>query len=261
MDNKTILYVPWSVRTDGESLMYDMTIPTEKEAKPLIFHEFLRLDPDDPDQIAHFAGRWGVLGICSQHGMPVGHPLRTYMSAGPCEPAHVKLDGVPWFAEPLSKWRRIALKSAMLIRLARKIEQLDPGEQAEWEMIQGHLDLIYLPESKPERRNLNSSRSSLGLAIQDWLEIGRVIPRFGWDYKDENWILRHDIPSGPWGLFGWLALSLAIEIRGGRFAVCSNCGREYHVARLPSAGRPNYCPSEECRRALWRNNKRKHALG
>ena len=158
-------------------------------------------------------------------------------------------------------WTRIALKSAALIRVAKNIEQLKSGEQADWEMIQGHLDTLDSVGSEPERRNLNTSRSSLGDAIQDWLEMGRVRPRFQWDYKDKNWVLRHDLPAGPWGLFGWLALSLAIEIRGGRFAVCSNCGREHHVARLPSAGRPNYCTSEECRRALWRNNKRKHASG
>src|SRR5580698_8562662 len=108
MANMTILQVPWAVRTDGELLMYDMTAPKEKEATPLIFHEFLRLDPDDPQQIARFAGSWGTLGICSEHGMPVGHPRRSYMSPGHCEPAHVKLDGASWFAEPLSVWRRIA---------------------------------------------------------------------------------------------------------------------------------------------------------
>ena len=258
MTNKTTLQVPWTVWTDGESLMYDMTRPKEKEATPLIFHEFLRPNPDDPQQIVRFAGRWGALGICSQHGMPVGHPIQGGMLPAHCEPTHVRVDGANWFAEPLSKWKRICEKSSVLIRVARKIQQHNPGEQEEWEMIQGHLDPYLL---KRGRHRLNESRQNLGIAVQDWLEIGRVRPSFQWDFEDKDWIMRPDVPSGPWGLFGWLALRLAIEIRGGRFAVCSNCGTEHHVQRLPSAGKPNYCGSKECRRALWRNNKRKHASG
>jgi hypothetical protein len=36
MADKTFLYVPWAVRTDGELLMYDRTAPKEKEATPRI---------------------------------------------------------------------------------------------------------------------------------------------------------------------------------------------------------------------------------
>jgi hypothetical protein len=257
MTNTTILQVPWAVLTDGEFLIYDKTATIEKEATPLVFHEFLRLNPDDPEQIARFAGRWGALGFCREHGLPAGHPIRRDMNPGRCGPVQVKRDGTYWHAEPLSAWREIALKSASLLRVARNIEHL-PVEQADWEIIPGNLDS---PGPVDVARNLNTSRSHLANAVQDWLEIGRITPRFAWNFKDENWVLRHDVPAGPWALFGWLALRLAIEIRGGRFAVCSNCGREHYVARLPSAGKPNYCTSAECKRALWRNNKRKHAAG
>ena len=172
-----------------------------------------------------------------------------------CWPAKVKRDGEYWFAEPLSVWKRISEKSAALIRVAKKIEQMNPGEPAEWATIEGHSDHA----DNPAWLDLNTARLFFGRAIQDWLEIGGVRPRFDWDYERGSWMLRHDIPGGPWNLFGWLALRLAMEILGGRFAVCSNCGREHHVARLPSAGKPSYCASKECRRALWRNNKRKHA--
>jgi hypothetical protein len=257
MESKTILWVPRVVWTDGEFLLFNTGIEDEKEAAPLIFHQFLRLDAGDPEQIASFAGRWGVLGICDQHGLPVGHPLRHGMISGErCEPKKVKRKGEYWFAEPISVWRRISEKSAALIRVARKIEERNPGEMEEWETISGHLDL-----DNKIRLNLNTAKDFLARAVQDWLEIGGVQPRFDWDRERGNWMLRHDIPGGPWNLFGWLALRLAIEITGGRFAVCSNCGREHHVARLPSAGKPSYCTSEECRRALWRNNKRKNAAG
>jgi hypothetical protein len=172
----------------------------------------------------------------------------------PCWPRKVKRDGKYWFAEPLSVWRRMAEKSAALLRVARKIELRKPGEFADWEIIEGHVD-----DTDPVWENLNTARSFLARAIEDWLTIGGVGPRFDWDYQEGNWMLRHDIPAGPWNLFGWLALRLAVEIRGGRFAMCSNCGRAHHVARLPSEGKPSYCASKECRQALWRNNKRKKA--
>jgi hypothetical protein len=254
-ENRAILTVPRVVWTDGKFLMFNTGISDEKDADPLIFHQFLRLNADDPDQIASFAGRCGVLGICDQHGMPVGHPRPHRMSADErCWPKTVKRKGEDWFAEPLSAWQRISEKSAALIRVARKIEERNPGEMEEWGTIRGHLDL-----TNPIWLNLNTAKHFLAHEIQNWLEIGGVRPRFDWDYQRGNWMLRHDIPSETWNLFGWLALRLAIEITGGRFAVCSNCGREHHVARLPSAGKPSYCTSQECRRALWRNNKRKNA--
>jgi hypothetical protein len=258
--NKTILQVPFAVRTEGELLLYDTTATMEKEATPLIFHQFLRLNPNDPKQIADFARRWGALGLCHQHQLPTGHPIPSG-TPGNCWPAKVTRGGAVWLAEPLSKWREIALMSASLLRVARDIEQLKPGEKADWKIIQGNLDSPDPVGRKRVRRNLDTSRSKLAEVVQAWLGIGRISPRFAWDFEDENWVLRHDVPGGAWGLFGWLALRLAIEIRGGRFAVCSNCGREHHVDRLPSDGKPNYCKSEECRRALWRNNKRKHAAG
>jgi hypothetical protein len=256
MEKKTILRVPRVVRIEGKFLLHDTGAPDEKDASPLVLHQFLRLDADDPLQIADFAGTWGVLGICNQHGMPVGHPLRHGMIAKHCWPKKVKRDGEYWFAEPVSAWKRISGKAASLIRISRMIERLKPGEPADWRVIEGHLD-----ESDPPWGNLRTARSRFEPAIQDWLEIGGIRPRFEWDHERRNWMLRHDIPGGPWNLFGWLALRLAVEISGGRFALCSNCGREHHVARMPSAGKPSYCGSKECRRALWRNNKRENASG
>lgn len=255
MENKVILWVPHVVWTDGELLMHDMSAHDQTAADPLAFHQFLRVDAQDPQQIANFARRWGVLGLCDQHRMPVGHPLQHEMLSGEhCWPKKVKRDGATWFAEPISVWQRVSEKSAVMIRVARKIAQMNPGDPEEWASIRGGWNV-----DNPIWLNLNSAKWFLAQAVEEWLLIGGIRPRFEWDSERGNWMLRHDIPGGSWNLFGWLALRLAIEISGSRFAVCSNCGREHHVARLPSAGKPSYCTSDECRRALWRNNKRKKA--
>jgi hypothetical protein len=47
----------------------------------------------------------------------------------------VERNGERWFSERLSVWKRISEKSRVLIRVARKIEQMNPGEPEEWATI------------------------------------------------------------------------------------------------------------------------------
>jgi hypothetical protein len=262
LDSGIELLVYRGVELDGESLLWEATAPIRRAARPLTFSEFAdHLNPENDQEILKFARKWGVMGVCSEHGLPVSHALipgGASLGINPCWPAKVAKNGAEYYSEPLSFWRRAITKTQALRRIGSDILSDGTGRPEDWRI----LSSIEVSGDEPWNKK-SRARMMLGLEVQDWLNIGRVAPEFSWDGRENRWAMRHVAPGGgQWPLFSWLALHLAIEVAGGRGVICPYCQGTYFPDRLPSPGQRHCCPTNPaCRKKRDAEYKRDQRRG
>jgi len=257
LDTRIDLLIPRSVELlGGEFLRYDSGLPIQKAAPPKVFNDFAdHLDPNDNKAILKFAKSWGVMGVCEEHGLPVSHALipgGSTLGLKACWPSRVK--GTEYLVEPLDFWRRIITKTSAIRRVAADIASGGKGNKEHWHQIES-----YVVAGQEPWKSRSAAINMLSTAIQDWIYIGGVRPRFFWNETDARWKLVHAAPGGAlWPLFSWLAIQLAIEVGGGRgvVVVCPYCKDVYFPERLPTPGKRHSCKNAPCRQAYFRDYRR-----
>jgi hypothetical protein len=261
IETKMDLFVPHRVELFGEDLISDTTHPSKKEAKPRVFSEFTRIDPENNAEILAFARKWGTMGICREHGLPIAHGLIPGLAAfgvKRCWLRQIEIDGTAFFAEPLEFWRRAIGKARVLQRIGSDLSSDGGGSEPDWLFVE---DGLVIQGSEPWK-NPVLARRRLGQEVQHWLEIGRVHPAFFWSEHERRWMMRHSAPGGAqWKLFSWLGLRLAIEIAGGKGVICPYCQNTYFPERLPGPKQDHKCESPDCIKLYNRNQKRKRRNG
>jgi hypothetical protein len=185
---------------------------------------FLELADADDDSVYRFAKKWGALNIDAQ---PVPR-LRS--------------------REPISTWRDLASRVRAIQRLGINVDLERRGSDQDW---------VTLGEDPKQRSTLTEARFALMNHVRLLVAKAHLQPRLYWDGKRKQWQIDFD-SDGRSNLLAIIVLQLMIEVaRNEGYAICSNCKRSYLPSRQPSPGRKNYCDRKECKRAAWRNSKRR----
>ena len=104
--------IPPEIATDGVHLYWSLrkweSIRLIRPSRTML-DQFLSLAEGDGEQICRFARKYGVLGICAEHGMPSSHSLDCDMVPAP------RIGG---WSEPLDRWRYYAKQFQAVLRVA-----------------------------------------------------------------------------------------------------------------------------------------------
>lgn len=219
----------------GPLVMTGRPMPTAVGRGMLL--EFVGLPQRDVSSIAAFAGRWGVLHLCS-HELPRTHPQTATplpgdtLREGPfCQTVYgEELEG----SESLIGWVWWARRARAVLRIAsvfagsgKRVDRLE-----EWSV------LLPAQQVAETAADIKLGRVRLAREVETWLRVGAVVPRV-------DLLIEPRLRVAGWELFGMIALQLALAVTAGGFAFCHECGQGYTPKRQPVAGRRTYC--DECR--------------
>jgi hypothetical protein len=194
--------------------------------------EFQRLADAPSKEFLKFANRWGLLGLCKEHGLPFTHPGNE--------------DCMLNLRENLGHWRRLATQTRAILRVATDLRWSDQhpdtdanlGNPEDWSRIDDEADPAWLVPM-----DLEDAKSSLAGYVSRFVEWAQVVPSLEWSQGVPKVFLNPGFTT-----FGYIAVQLLFFTAGGRdIAACSECGQLYPSSRQPRYDRRNYCP--ECRDA------------
>jgi len=266
------LLVPTRVNVEGDRLVWAVPVAHDefgidytdfsgyKQVTPQagLLTQFVQLADAPAEQIAQYARRWGMLGLC-EHGVPAGHGRsadgRTHFGCPLQGQAWVSTDAgfelTAW--EPLELWRRYAREAAVLLSIAATLHRGEPAPVENWRALSSlasHVDGWYWAVERTGRSNfVRVQQGILQIQLNDWLALGGVRPYFDWGVAEGQPEQPPTVRIGAESLFGALALYLVAAVASADgFVMCAGCKRPYPSAkRQPSAGRRNFCP--DCRQA------------
>jgi hypothetical protein len=237
--------VPGEVGLVGSELLYLYKGPASRVAKPSpqLLQRFISLKGANAPAIARFAQRFGVLGLCAEHGLPESHER----ARGPC-PLREEPPGT--FRERANDYRQLARVMDGLLTIAGFV--LPPNSQPastelwspllKWPPPRGLVFSVTegLRLAPKPGVTLEEDRYRLALAVHRLIGWSDLRPLFHWDSGDRP---RLDSFHGG-SLFAELSLRLALAITGGRaLSKCVGCGGIFAEPRR--RGRPRkYC--REC---------------
>jgi hypothetical protein len=220
-----------------------------------LLYQFARLTDAT---ILDFAQRWGPLGFCKEHRLPVLHKGGLAV----CLPYRRRDE----FAESISTWLRLIarVKGTLSIRAALARGRI--GSARDWRILLG--------DSEPLPTSIDQSRATLALSVSGFLLLANVRPivfpepqltiGFGGFNVIDVLVLRGDpaheqyrdwlTDSGT--LLANIAIQLALAVTGGPgFITCDACENLYQPSRAPRTGERHFCP--RCgKKAAYRIAKR-----
>lgn len=178
---------------------------------------FAKLAQGSPEQVAGFARRYGVLGLCEH-----GHPMH---DAGP-----LGADGLPVhgpgddscrkiaLSESVAHWRTWAARAAAILTIAAVDAAGERVTADQWRAVgAGEPRWLYWPARRPA--NSYSERLMLTGAVDRWIALGGVRVRA--DLGPDGQVL--PVLAGD-GLFGALGMQLLLAAsRSGDLALCPKC--------------------------------------
>jgi hypothetical protein len=257
------LLVPGEVTVAGDDLrwVHSSAKPARRIQSPNnLLEQFVELRAGSDAEIAAFASKYGVLGIC-EHNIPRSHNvgrirLNDAVNVEDDDPS-LGCPGVCDFSarqkawvgrDPLRAYRDWAQLAMDVQSLAAAAHHETTVDRKAWDRVVGR------PYSS--RRHV---RREVSRQVQRWLEIGGVQPQFTWD-NDSGVVITlgtrstwEPLPKDPAALWSWghahgttlfpaLAIQLAMSVsQADGFAFCSSCGLSYVPDRRPAAGRRRYC--------------------
>jgi DNA-directed RNA polymerase subunit RPC12/RpoP len=226
--------LPRNVRRQGDAIAAD-SLPWERaKLKGLkwvtapggvLLEEFVKLASAPGDEILAFAQKYGPLGLCKSHGMPVRHDDR-------CAEA-------PAWVESFAAWRQAARYIGALLRLGAAIGHGRRGDDDDW-----------LAVLQPERQSLPKPRGRVAAflvafngMLWRWGRLRPVLVMSGGQFSAEY---------GGTGYEGQLASAIARQalayVLGARaVTICAECGAQFESDYVRSPNRRAFCP--DCGRA------------
>lgn len=199
------------------------------------------------EQIPQFITKYGKLNLCEQHGRPWNHNSRVIDWTRPISLEQLKQpDCVPGIepdsgAESVQEWLDLANQFRALLQLCTGVRDGDSNifESPAWDVVNA-----WPVSADPENDgpDFKQARPTLANLINNFLEIGGVRLQVLWPGTKNEPDLAY--PSGELGLFGVLALQLAMLVtRTDGIYECSGCCELYpRKARKPKPGQNNWCP-------------------
>jgi hypothetical protein len=225
-----------------------------------MLERFARLSDGSVRSVVLFARRFGMLGLCADHGRP--SPECRWLTADECEGFSGSERVVDWF--------RLSREIKTAILLAAKLHRGELPADDDWLPL---LDEAGVAKIDPVRgfrrdemgggmkmdpptywkRSITMDWQVLGLVISSWWASTslRLVPFFEPDTRVEVRLV-------PRGLFSVLVrelLFVVTKVEG--FAVCAGCGKLFSPKRKPAAGQCSWCGRRDCRKAQLRLAKQK----
>jgi hypothetical protein len=208
-----------------------------------LLEDFLALASADPDQMAAFMARYGILELCGEHGRPDGHD-----EGGFCP--FLEIDDGARFAVSVQHVRRAARGFADLAKWGhsqRQGRKRPPRSGMDAQMLVGG----FVRGNVTDRDRIAEYLTALNRQTG-------VRPLVTWDK-------RLSVTFEASGLLGVLAILLTRDIaaRDDLTYACSVCGFPIGRKRPPLPEEAVYCTKESCKReqrrrnqAAWRARKR-----
>jgi hypothetical protein len=245
-------------------------------AQPELLERFSALRDATSSEIVRFAKKWGVLGLCKEHGLPRTHALGEFTNVGRNQLCPRVPQGrrgpraigksTDIYVERFDHWQSLAARAGAVLEAAKLLyaskvvprdlwrpiasnsSETPPCTTAElqdrWVRKRG------LSEKELSVELLSRQREDLGLAVDEWLLMSDVRPRFWWLENERPLVDFQPGPAGSQmgGLFAALALQLAYRVsRAGRVIECVECGKIEEPTRAPRPGERTFC--RDCRAA------------
>lgn len=232
-----------SVRREGGFLYFRPEGPFRDAPKSArLLYEFAGLTDAT---VLRFAERWGPLGLCEQHRLPVLHK-RT----GVCLP-RVCGDEL---AESIAPWRRLVAVVKAILSIRTALARGSAGNPRDWRTLwRGELETP---------NNVYSAYGGLALALNALLDRVNVRPFISFDetrlaiwFGTSELIHVFQIRGNPryrryrdWFTdSGMLLATISIQLAlaacaGAGLSACDACGSLYQPAKGPRAGERHYCP-------------------
>ena len=246
--------VPRGLRVYGDNLSYlPGTVARRAKAESRLLLKFIELEDAEDTSILDFARRYGILHLCEQEGLPVGHatarPIQNF-----CAPK-----GWPdECAEALADWRAWARRGGAALRLAAAIHDGQEGEFEDWMAvapgsvveIEGKTIEMRPGVLRVDREFVRGRWDALALIISAWVDAAALRPRcIAVGHSIETKLAA---PNPYSGLFAVISSQILFAAaKANRLYSCSACGRLYIPKHKPTFGRDTYCP--QCGiRAAWR---------
>lgn len=248
-------YVPTNIWLEGTELHWESTGPKTARSGKGMLEEFLGFADENGDlhDILRYAKQWGVLDICTNHGLPGGHPLDLLPANDPsrmvlsCRAHRIPSVFKGDYSESINTWRNYARTMNALLRMVAAAREGEVPRTSDCEAaFDGGLGMKALTP--------DIARLMVSSKLDAWIDLGRIRPHFKVTGPSA------EITLGGKGLFGALVTQLIFVIADSAFAVCSSCGKPYRPSRKPADGRHRFC-SKCGRSGSNRLAQRKHRLG
>lgn len=239
---------PARVACRGDAVMtYEFVFDAKNAtpAPPTLLFDFLALAEASAADIAAFAARFAVLGLCWDHGRPFGHQRRFTLpdlSKGTpnarCE-AWFEATKAGRYEERVEDWRRWARRFRLVFDRANALKQTTRSAPLlDEKFLRG-----YHADSSRAGGTVNNRSSlwdQLARVLTWWLEDAEVVP----NVSATGDRLKLDLAATAHYAFPILAVQLFLFVAGARqVATCSACGHPYLPRRQPQKGRDSYCPA------------------
>jgi hypothetical protein len=253
------LAIPESLKVEGDFLLFSSEI--RKRVAPDaagLLTAFAGLADTDAHAILRYAKRFGPLGICGRHKLPVFHAVEL------CWPKRADSG----FAEPIATWRRYAKRVSAILSIAAALRRHEPASADAWRPLLplfgiSSLDDDEAPDDDDEAASVHTWL--LGQALNDLLDEARPQPAVRLDDAGRLRITFRGaglpsgaLPSPPRGLrvtgrdVSWLSsagnLLSAIALQTAMAAAghsgltrCADCGCLYRPARALPLDRLHFC--------------------
>lgn len=239
-----------------------------------LLSEFIELGNAAPSQIARFARKWGLLGLCKAHELPADHVINWdrygVLRIGCRRHTRVREDTVVTI-ESLDAWRRFSSEAKALLDIGVALRHNDETTKADWEIALTSSErwkrlrpLLKSPaETEYEASDL---RQILARHVEVWVRLGGVRPVLSWgELTIRTPPAKREPPPYPTilynysGLFGALAVRLMLAIAQGKgITICSICGEGFTPARRPRSDRRVVCSAAACKRVLGRDASQRY---
>jgi hypothetical protein len=218
-----------------------------------LLYEFVRLTDAT---ILRFAQRWGPLGLCREHGLPVLHKWRSV-----CLPAKRRDE----FGEDVSQWLKLIARVKAILSIRAELSRGRIGSPRNWRTLYG---------DDPLGPSIDDRRHLLAWSVSGLLDAANVRPMvfaepqlgiyFGapgiidmlaaraepLHEKYWEWL------SNSGTLYANLSIQLAFAVTNGLgLGTCDACGNFYQPSKAPRAGERHFC--QKCgKKAAFRIAKR-----
>ncbi len=204
---------------------------------------------DKPDEaILAYSRRWGVLGICEEHGLPIDHgclPRGGLKVSSRHAWKYTDTELLQGDGDPIAAWRQFSEAANAILSIQASLNANDQPDKRLWQIalkpgphpsISGVLDDVYW-DAAPWWNRQSDSKILIELCINRWMRLAGVFPQL--DSKDLS------IRFSSAGLFGAIAVQLLLVVGGSEgWVICSNpkCHQIYDSPRRPKSHQRHFCP-------------------